>query len=394
MPELFLIGTHALSSRSTIVGSIAVSIAFVMELTLVPLLLPAIQKQLDLSIGELAWVFNSYGISVAVGVLLGGWLGDAFRTKRVFAIGVLFFAMGSGIVALAHSYELMIAGRMLQGFGGGIFSPLVPILLTSASPGRPGRVLIVWGSLTGYVAAFAPLIYSSLFSDFGWGLAFITFAIVSICALMIVNRSQIVTNAEAERMSVRRYGQLLERGRLLAMFGYVFCTYGAITYFLFRLPLILAESNFQVVNIGLILSIMWLSFSLVSTLLKNSVDAPRVRGILLAAPILIASGFPLVPYCEDITCLVIAAVLLGSGLACSNAPSTQMILKFAPTGMSAVSASLDITFARLGGVATVAFLAESMFDYAVVTILVMSLVAFFCALYASREFNGASWTTP
>lgn len=79
-----------LSSRRTIIGSIAVSIAFVMELTLVPLLLPAIQGQFDLSISELAWVFNSYVIAVALGGLLGGWLGDVFNTKSVFGAGVFF----------------------------------------------------------------------------------------------------------------------------------------------------------------------------------------------------------------------------------------------------------------------------------------------------------------
>ena len=71
-------------SRRAVIGPITASVAFVMELTLVPLLLPAIQLQFGLSVGQLAWVFNSYGIAVAVGVLLGGWCGDAFKTERVF----------------------------------------------------------------------------------------------------------------------------------------------------------------------------------------------------------------------------------------------------------------------------------------------------------------------
>ena len=69
------------TSRVAILGPIAANIAFVMELTLVPLLLPAIQMQFGLSVADLAWVFNSYGIAVAVGVLFGGWLGDAFDTR-------------------------------------------------------------------------------------------------------------------------------------------------------------------------------------------------------------------------------------------------------------------------------------------------------------------------
>ncbi|WP_245306165.1 hypothetical protein [Roseovarius aestuariivivens] len=71
-PEFGTASPIAVSPRSAIIGPVAANTAFVMEITLVPLLLPAIQMQFGLSIGELAWVFNLYGIAVAVGVLLGG----------------------------------------------------------------------------------------------------------------------------------------------------------------------------------------------------------------------------------------------------------------------------------------------------------------------------------
>ena len=92
------------SSRRAIVGAIAISIAFVMELTLVPLLLPAIQAEFGLTISEVAWVFNSYGVAVAVGVLIGGWLGDLFGVRKVFAAGVVLFATGAALVALAGCF--------------------------------------------------------------------------------------------------------------------------------------------------------------------------------------------------------------------------------------------------------------------------------------------------
>lgn len=375
------------SSRRTIFGSIAVSIAFVMELTLVPLLLPAIQRQLDLSIGELAWVFNSYGVAVAVGVLLSGWLGDIFNTKKVFGVGVLFFASGSTIVAYAGSYEVIIAGRMIQGFGGGIFSPLIPLLLTRATPLRPGKVLIVWGSVAGYFAASAPLLYSSVLAGYGWSLAFLIFAVVSIVAMAIIHNSYLGDEPTYATSSSRSYSRLLESRDLWMMFGYVFCTYGSITYYLFRLPLWLSDNDFQEVSIGLNLTILWLSFSVLSTFLRNQVDEPHVRKILLAAPVLIAFGFAFAFFCNDIIYLALASVLVGSGLACSNAPSTQLILKFAPRGMSAASASLDITFARLGGVATVTFLAQSMFGYAVLVVGLLCLIAFFCALATVKKIG-------
>lgn len=387
MPENKLAGSMSVSSRKVVLGSITASIAFVLELTLVPLLLPEIQRQFDLSISELSWVFNSYGAAVALGVLMGGWLGDVFNTKRVFGVGVLLFASGSAVVAYAGIYEIMIAGRVLQGFGGGVFSPLIPLLLTRSSPHRPGKILIVWGSVAGYVAAFAPFLYGSSLAAYGWNLAFLIFAAVSLAALAIVNISLAGDEPAPLTKSGPSYNKLLRSRDLWALFGYVFCTYGAITYYLFKLPLWLAENGFQVASIGFSLSMMWLSFSVVSTLLRNKVDEPHVRGILLAGPVLIASGFPLAYLCQEIACLVLASILVGSGLACSNAPSTQLILKFAPKNLRAASVSLDITFARLGGVVFVAVLSQSMFGYAVFAVILMSLFAFLCALVAARRFN-------
>lgn len=380
-------GAMSASSRRVILGSITASVAFVMELTLVPLLLPEIQRQFGLSVSQLSWVFNSYGIAVALGVLIGGWLGDAFDTKRIFGFGVLFFSSGSAIVAYGGSYEVIIVGRILQGLGGGIFSPLIPLLLTNSSPSRPGKILIVWGSIVGYVAAFAPFLYGSSLAVYGWNLAFTIFAAISVAALAIVQTTRTEKDAAALPRSGPKYSKLLRSRELWVLFGYVFCTYGAITYYLFRLPLWLAENEFRAVSIGFSLSIMWLSFSVVSTFLRNKVDRPHVRGILLAAPLLIAAGFPFAYACQEITCLVIASVLVGSGLACSNAPSTQLILEFAPEKMRAASVSLDITFARLGGVVFVAALAESTFGYAVVAVTIICLIAFLCALAAAKTLD-------
>ncbi len=346
-----------------------------MELTLVPLLLPAIQQEFDLSVSQLAWVFNSYGIAVAAGVLLGGWLGDVFGARTVFSIGVLFFSSGSALVAMAGGYEVLISGRIVQGFGGGVFSPLIPILLTTAAPERPGRILIVWGSIVGYVAALGPVIYSTAFAADNWSLAFTLFAAVSMFALAVVLRSSAGTADMTRAASRPNYARLLRSGGLWLMFVYVFCTYGSITYFLFRLPILLAGDGFAVASIGLVLSILWLSFSIASTLLRNWVDAPSVGVILLGAPVLIALAYPLAYYCSGVVCLALASVLVGCGLACSNAPSTQLVLRLAPRGMTAISASLDITFARLGGVATVALLANSVMGYSVIAIAILSLIA-------------------
>lgn len=386
-PDIDKAGPMAVSPHKAIIGPIAANIAFVMELTLVPLLLPSIQAQFGLSIGQLAWVFNSYGIAVAVGVLLGGWCGDAFDTRKVFGYGVAFFAAGSLLVSVSESIEMLLIGRALQGFGGGIFSPLVPVLLTRASPKKPGRTLIVWGSIAGYVAALAPLFYGSVFGEQVWNIAFILIAIMAIIALVNLNNARGANRLAPHIRPSTNYTELFRSRDLWLTFLYVFCSYGAITYYLFRLPVWLSTGDATAVSVGFALSIMWLTFSGLSALLRNMVDRPYIRAIMLAAPLLIMAGFPLLYFNENLFLLVMSSVLVGAGLACSNAPSTQLVLRFAPKGMSAISTSLDITFARLGGIATVAILAKTEFAYAASAVSLTCCIAAICAMAVSKGFG-------
>jgi len=371
--------------RKAMIGPIAANIAFVIELTLVPLLLPSMQLQFGLSVGALAWVFNAYGIAVALGVLLGGWFGDAFNVRKVFGIGVAFFAIGSLLVGVSLGFETLIVGRVLQGFGAGVFAPLVPLLLTQASPLRPGRVLIVWGSVAGYIAAIAPLFYGRVLGEQGWQLAFFLTALIAMIALIALTRSRMTDAEKAAPIAERNYADLFSAHDLWVTFLYVFCTYGAITYYLFRLPIWMADHGVTAATVGLILSALWLTFSGLSTMLRNLVDGSSIWVIMLAAPILIAAGLPLSSFHDNLIIVVISAICVGAGLACSNAPSTQLILHFAPQGLRAISTSLDITFARIGGILSVAILAEAKIVYASTAIGLLCVIAVLCALSASRK---------
>ena len=325
-----------------------------------------------------------------MGVLLGGFCGDAFHIRRVFALGVAFFAAGSVLAVTAHSFEALIIGRALQGFGGGIFSPLVPILLTQAAPHRPGKMLIFWGSIAGYVAALAPLFYGRLLSGHGWNLAFISIATMAFIALVFLSGRQDDAIPAQFSGTPTRYSELFRSRNLWVTFVYVFCTYGSITYYLFRLPIWLSVNAVNAASVGFALSVLWITFSGLSTFLRNMVDKPYVFTIMLAAPFLIFAGFPLSYFNENALVLALSSVLVGAGLACSNAPSTQLILRFAPEGMSAISTSLDITFARLGGIATVAVLAEVEIAYVIPAMCILCFIAAICALTTRKGLLGAS----
>lgn len=374
------------STHILIFGPIAANTAFVLELTLVPLLLPAIQLQLGLSIANLAWVFNAYGIAVTIGVLLGGLCGDAYDAHKVFKYGVALFVGGSFLTSAAASFETLLIGRALQGFGAGIFSPLVPIILTRAFPKKPGKILIVWGSIAGYVAAFAPLVFSSVSSTENWNFAFVLIALLALLSLATMSRIRLLESPDSSSQPMKAYSRLFRSYDLWVAFVYVLCTYGSITYYLFRLPFWLSNNEIKALSVGLVLSIMWFTFSGVSTLIRNMVDRPLLPVIMFAAAILIGAGLTIPSYAASLVSSMLSAVLVGAGLACSNAPSTQAILKFAPKGMGALSTSLDITFARLGGILIVSLLAESSNGFATSFIHIMCVVAAACAVKVGRRF--------
>ena len=352
---------------------------FVFELTLVPLLLTKIQDQFALTKEQLAWFFNSYGVSVAIGVALGGWFGDRLQVQRVFLVGVLAFAIGSLLVALLDNFEGVILARIVQGLGGGIFSPLVPVLLTRTTPNQPGKTLIVWGSITGLLAAFAPFVFSLGLAEAEFRIAFVFFTVVAMFGLGLFLYGFDKVPEHASQPSEFSLSALLSARRLWLVYVYIFGTYGAFTYFIFALPLRLEANGMSFQTIALIFTAMWLSFSGVSTVLRNLVDGSRLPLVIAGGPILIVGGYIVANISADAWVLAVSAITIGAGLACSNAPSTQLILRFAPSGHGAIAASLDITFARLGGALFVGLCASYSFFSATIVATCLLIAALLSA---------------
>ena len=375
-----------LVSNLAIVGIILASVVFVLEMTLVPLLLSTMQGDLQLTTAQLVWVFNSYSFAVAVFVLIGGWGGDILGARRVFGIGIIVFCLGAAVSAASGSFSTLIAGRIIQGVGGGLFSPLVPVLLTRAMPDKPGKILIIWGSIAGYFAAFAPLLGGKLVEVAGWHAIFALFAVLAVVSLLL--SSLLFMPEEKRELTLKRDVLALCRlPKLWLTFGYVFCTYGCITFFLFDFPLLLGEAHYTAKAIGLFLAVMWFSFAAFSTVLRNSVDGEKLGLIMFAAPVLIAAGFVVALLTEQAFALFLAGVAVGAGFACSNAPSTQLVLRIVPDSLRGIATSFNITFARMGGVVVVAALAKVAPSGAVIGVICMALVAVACVFLLRGEFS-------
>ena len=97
-----------------------------LDATVVGIALPSIGRSFHGGVGTLQWVVTGYSLTLAAFLLLGGSLGDRFGRKRVFSIGIAWFALASALCGLAPNGVLLIVARVVQGIGGALVDPGQP----------------------------------------------------------------------------------------------------------------------------------------------------------------------------------------------------------------------------------------------------------------------------
>ena len=155
---------------ATVLGS---ALAFI-DATVVNIALPSIGRDLNADAAGLQWTVNGYALSLAALVLLGGSLGDRFGRKRVFMIGIAWFAVASLLCGLAPSIGLLIAARVLQGIGGALLTPgSLAILEASFDREDRARAIGAWSGLGGIGGALGPFLGGWLVEAGSWRLVFL-----------------------------------------------------------------------------------------------------------------------------------------------------------------------------------------------------------------------------
>ena len=113
----------------------------VLDATIVNVALPSIQRDLDFSQANLAWVIDAYLIAFGSFLLLAGRLGDLFGRKRLFLVGLVLFTLASAACGLSDSQVLLIVARFIQGLGGAVASAAVLALLVTEFPKPSERAI-------------------------------------------------------------------------------------------------------------------------------------------------------------------------------------------------------------------------------------------------------------
>src|SRR5882762_1102770 len=161
-------GVGAWVLAATILGS---SLAFI-DGTVVSVALPAIAREFGAAGADVQWVVESYALFLSALLLVGGSLGDHFGRRRVYAIGIVLFALASIVCGLAPSVTWLFAARAVQGVGGALLVP-GSLALISASFDRAhrGQAIGTWSGFSGITTAIGPVLGGWLVSH-SWRWAF------------------------------------------------------------------------------------------------------------------------------------------------------------------------------------------------------------------------------
>lgn len=137
--------------------------------TVVNVALPTIGRDLGTSLAGLQWTVTAYTLTLAGLILIGGSLGDRLGRRRIFLIGVVWFALASALCGLSLDIGMLIAARALQGIGGALLTPgsLAIIQATFFANDRP-RAIGAWSGLGGVAAAIGPFLGGWIVGSAGW----------------------------------------------------------------------------------------------------------------------------------------------------------------------------------------------------------------------------------
>jgi EmrB/QacA subfamily drug resistance transporter len=144
------------------------------DATVVNVALPKIGEEFHATAADLQWTVNGYTLSLAALILLGGSLGDRYGRRRVFVIGVAWFAVGSLLCGLAMNSGMLIGARLLQGIGGALLTPgSLAIIEASFVPEDRPKAIGAWSGFSGVAAAIGPFLGGWLVQVATWRLVFL-----------------------------------------------------------------------------------------------------------------------------------------------------------------------------------------------------------------------------
>jgi EmrB/QacA subfamily drug resistance transporter len=389
-----------------------------LDATVVNIALPVIGREFGAGISALQWVMTSYILTMTAFLLIGGSLGDRFGRRKVYLIGIVWFALASAACGFAPSVVALIITRVLQGAGAALLTPgSLAILEASFTPADQARASGAWSGLSGVAIAAGPLIGGYLLAAASWRWIFFinvpiaaavlalgarhipesrdpdatgrldyagalaavvflcgtTFAFIeaptlgwaspAVLAMALLGIAGLAAFLARESLAVTPMLPLsiFRERQFAATSAVTFIVYAALTGATFLFPLVLQiVSGYSPLASGLALvplTAIMLALSARSGRLATRIG-PRLQ--LSAGPCITGTGLAMLTFSTSgssyLTHVLPAVVVFGLGLGLAIAPLTATAMSSAPARHAGAASAVNNDLARFGGLLAVAVL--------------------------------------
>ena len=354
---------HTPTGRWVLLATVLGSGLVTLDATVVNVALPAIGAELDADFASLQWTVNAYTLAQAGLLLLGGALGDRHGHRRVFVLGLLWFAGASVLCGAAPSASWLIAARALQGVGAALLTPAsLAIIESTIHPDDRSAAIGAWSGLGGVMTAIGPLVGGYLTAAVTWRLIFLINLPFTGLAVWAAVRHV------PERRETRRAARhpllplALFRSRQFTGANVVtFVIYGALGGALFLLPIQLQRVlGFSALESGMALIPMTVLMLILSPSSGRLAARVGPRLPMVVGPLIAAVGLALLvrvaPGSSYMVTTLPAVIVLGLGLSITVAPLTWTVLSAAEPEHAGVAAAINTVVARAAAAIAVATL--------------------------------------
>ncbi|GAB2668594.1 MFS transporter [Gordonia jinhuaensis] len=170
----------------TLVVVCVATFMLLLDITIVVVALPDIQRSLGANFSQLQWVTDAYALALAALLLTSGSLSDRFGRRRIFVIGLVIFTLGSVLCGVAQDPNMLIASRAIQGVGGAmLFSTSLALLASTFHGKERGVAFGAWGAITGVSVALGPILGGLITTGISWRGIFLVNVPFGVIAIVI-----------------------------------------------------------------------------------------------------------------------------------------------------------------------------------------------------------------
>jgi EmrB/QacA subfamily drug resistance transporter len=170
----------------TLIAVCTATFMLLLDITVVNVALPDIQRSLHSNFSDLQWVVDAYSLTLAAFLLTAGVIGDMFGRREVFAVGLGIFSASSLVCGLSTSSLMLNLARAAQGVGGAVMFATALALIAQAFSGRErGTAFGIYGAVVGGAVAVGPLVGGAITSGIGWRWIFFVNVPIGVIAIMV-----------------------------------------------------------------------------------------------------------------------------------------------------------------------------------------------------------------